>query len=100
MRELALRDRKRSFDLWQRMRHDLLVGGNPELGKHEPVMGHVVDHVGVGVDPADPLIHARPLAYVLRRQTRPAKRLIYIRGDGAGLVDGTWSLTSSRATRV
>ena len=61
-------------------------------------MGHVVDHVGVvvGIDRADPLVHACALAYVLRRQTQSAKRLIYIRGDGAGLVDSQVAVLEDR----
>src|SRR5262245_43396892 len=53
-------------------------------------MRHMVDHVGVvvAIDGADPLIHAAARANVLRRQPRSTKRVVDIRGDGAGFIKG------------
>ena len=61
-------------------------------------MGHMKDHIGVvvGIHRADPLIHARPLPDILRRQSRSIKRFIDIGGDGAGLVDGKISMPEDR----
>jgi hypothetical protein len=49
----------------------------------------VIDHVGivVGIDGADPLVHAAARPSILRRQARPRKRLVDIGGNRAGLVD-------------
>lgn len=57
-------------------------------------MGHMKDHIGVvvGIHRANPLVHARSLPDILRRQSWSIKRFIDIGSDGTGLVDGKISV--------
>src|ERR1700730_5440492 len=70
------------------MLHHLLVGWDAELGKHSPLMRDVIDHVRVvvGIDRADPLVHARALPRALRAQRDMVERVFEIVHDGARLV--------------
>src|SRR5258706_13050406 len=38
MRQLAFQHAEPEFDLWQRVRHDLLFGGDAELRKYQPLV--------------------------------------------------------------
>src|SRR6516165_1297950 len=100
MRQLAFHHAERQFDLGQRMRHYFLIRRDAELGKHQPLMRDVIDHVGVvvGIDCADPLVHSRASAHILRRQPRPGERLVDVRSDGAGLIDSEITMLEDRHT--
>src|SRR5215471_3919887 len=76
--QLAFQDLKAHLDFRKRMRDDLLVRRNAELGKYPPFVRHVIDHVGVvvGVDGADPLVHARACAHVLGLQRGAVERFV------------------------
>ena len=89
MRQLALQDLEAHLDFGKRMRHDLLVGRDAKSRKHQPLVRHVVDHVGVvvGIDRAHPLVHARAVAGILRLKRRFLKRLVDVSRDGARLID-------------
>src|SRR5262249_35793652 len=47
VRQLALRYFEPYLDLREGMRHNILVGRNPKLGKDVPLVRDVVDHVGI-----------------------------------------------------
>src|SRR5262245_6048698 len=79
------------------MRHNILVGRNPKLGKDIPLVRDMVDHIGVviGVDGTDPLVHARAIVDVLRLQHWFRKDLLQIADDGACLINGEITMTQN-----
>ena len=96
--QLALDDLQADFDLGKRVRHHLLVRRNAKLGKHAPLVRHVIDHVGVvvGIDRADPLVHARALPRARRPERRLVECLFDIGYDGARFIDREIAMLEDR----
>src|SRR5215831_2024275 len=70
------------------MRYDLFIRGYAKLRKHQAFVRHVINHVRavVGINHADPLVHAGPTRNVSGLQGQPRKSLVDIGDDGARLI--------------
>src|ERR1700674_4271346 len=90
MPELPLHHLETHLDFGERMRDYLLIGRDPKSWEDQALVRHVVDHVRVvvGIDRADPLVHARAFANVSRLKRRSLKCLVNVGRNGARLIDG------------
>jgi hypothetical protein len=98
MCQLPLQNLQAHFDFGKGMRHHLLVGRDAKSRKYQALVRHVADHVDVvvGIDRADPLVHARTVAGTFRLKRRFLERLVYVGGNCARFIDGEIAMVHHR----